>query len=90
MYFAFRNPEPELLADAENVCEKALKEFPDAEMSLMAAQGRLLRRLNRLDQAKAAFERAIELAVAPEDSEAKETYEGQLRFIEQQMANLKS
>ena len=90
MYFAFRNPEPVLLADAEEVCEKALKEFPDAEMSLMAAQGRLLRRLNRLDQAKVAFKRAIELADAPEDADAKEIYEGQLRFIEQQLANLKS
>jgi tetratricopeptide (TPR) repeat protein len=88
LYFAFRNPDPLLLADAKEVCDKALEEFPDEEMGLMAAQGRLMRRLGDLEQAKVSFTRAVELAV--DDEAAKEIYLGQLKFVEQQLAKTKT
>ncbi|MBT8142096.1 MAG: thioredoxin family protein [Gammaproteobacteria bacterium] len=87
LYFAFRNPKPELLMDAKKVCDQALKEFPESEARLKAAEGRLFRRLGNLEAAKASFSRAIEL-LDPEnedDATSIEVYQGQLEYIEAQM-----
>jgi len=92
LYFAFRNPEKELLTDAEKICEKALKEFPEAEAGLQASRGRLMRRLNRLTEAKAAFSKAIDLLDKDTEdyAETLETYQGQLRFVESELAKKES
>lgn len=92
MYFAFRNPHPELLADAKVICDKALEEFPESEASLRAAEGRLLRRFGELEKAQASFTRAIEL-LDPEGenyAEDLEIYQGQLDFVLSELAKSKS
>ncbi len=83
LYFAFRNPKPELLNEAKLVCDKALQDFPQSKARLKAAEGRLLRRLNKLQQAKESFTQAISLLDVESDSYADtlETYQGQLAFV---------
>lgn len=87
LYFVFRNPKPKLLEDAKLICDKALLDFPESESRLKAAEGRLLRRMNKLQDAKESFTKAIALLDVESDgySETLETYQGQLDFINAQL-----
>ena len=88
LYFAFRNPEPVLLADAKVVCDQALKTFPDSESRLKAAEARLLRRMGKMQESKASFIRAISLLDPKNDDDAEniELYKGQLAFVNAEIA----
>jgi len=90
LYFAFRNPVEELVKDAYSVNEQAIKDFPESEAALQSSRGRLLRRLNRLEEAKQAFERAI--ALLPDDEESRESlevYQGQLKYVTSEISKNK-
>lgn len=84
LYLAFRSPTDMLLAEAEPRARQAIERFPEQAARFNAAHGRLLRRLGRLQEAEAAFGRAV--AGVPEDNPSHGTYLGQLEFVRKELA----
>lgn len=84
LYLAFRSPTDVLLAEAEPRARQAIERFPEQAARFHAAHGRLLRRLGRLQEAEAAFGRAV--AGVSEDSPSHGTYLGQLEFVRKELA----
>jgi thiol-disulfide isomerase/thioredoxin len=79
LYLAFRSPTDFLLAHAEERARGAILQFPEQAARFHAAHGRLLRRQGRLEEAEAAFARAVEGAGVDHPSHG--TYLGQLEFV---------
>jgi tetratricopeptide (TPR) repeat protein len=84
LYLAFRSPSDLLLEDAEARARAAIERFPEQAARFHAAHGRLLRRLNRLDEAEQAFSRAV--VIAGESHPSYGTYLGQLEFVRNEQA----
>ncbi len=83
LYLAFRSPTDVLLAEAEPRARQAIERFPEQAARFNAAHGRLLRRLGRLQEAEAAFGRAV--AGVSEDHPSHGTYLGQLEFVRKEI-----
>ncbi|HRP86292.1 MAG TPA: hypothetical protein PLS34_02070, partial [Gammaproteobacteria bacterium] len=84
LYLAFRSPTDVLLAEAEPRARQAIVRFPEQAARFNAAHGRLLRRLGRLQEAEAAFGRAV--AGVSADNPSHGTYLGQLEFVRKELA----
>jgi len=84
LYLAFRDPTGVLLDEAEARARAAIERFPDQAARFQSAHGRLLRRQGRLAEAEHAFGRA--LALAAEDDPSRDTYAGQLAFVQRERA----
>ncbi len=84
LYLAFRSPTDVLLAEAEPRARQAIERFPEQAARFNAAHGRLLRRLGRLQEAEAAFGRAV--AGVSADNPSHGTYLGQLEFVRKELA----
>jgi hypothetical protein len=85
LYLAFRAPSDLLLEDAERRARSAIEAFPEQAARFNSAHGRILRRLDRPDEAEQAFQRAVELSGA--DDANYGTYLGQLEFVRNQRAS---
>ena len=79
LYLVFRHPSDALLADAEARAREGAQQHPEQAARLHAAHGRILRRQGRLDEAEAAFRRAVDQT--PPDHPNYTTYVGQLEFV---------
>jgi tetratricopeptide (TPR) repeat protein len=84
LFLAFRYPIEPLLGDAEVRAREGIGRFPAQAARFNAALGRILRRQGRLEEAEAAFERAVSLAGEAHPSYG--TYLGQLEFVRNERA----
>lgn len=84
LYLAFRDPTGALLEEAESRARAAIERFPAQAARFQSAHGRLLRRQGRLAEAERAFGRAV--ALAAEDDPSRDTYAGQLAFVQRERA----
>mgnify|MGYP001360767330 CR=1 FL=1 len=84
LYLAFREPTRTLLPAAEARARAAITEFPEQAARFYSAHGRLLRRMGRLEEAEQAFAAAVARAAA--DNPSLGTYQGQLEFVQRELA----
>lgn len=84
LYVVFRNPQSELLQEAEVVARAAITKYPEESALFHHALGRILRREGRYEEAAEAFEQAI--ALANVDDEFYPVYIGQLEYVRSELA----
>jgi tetratricopeptide (TPR) repeat protein len=87
LYFAFRFDDEDIWVEAEAIAREKIGDHPEHAAALHAAHGRLLRRLERGNDALAAFEEAV--ASAGEDDPKRATYVGQLEYLKRNPIRLK-
>lgn len=79
LYLAFRHEAPALLSEAEAEARRGIERFPESAARFEVALGRILRRQGRLEEAEAAFARAV--ADAGEDSPLHTIILGHLEHV---------
>ncbi len=84
LYVVFRNPQSEMLQEAEVVARAAITEYPEESALFHHALGRILRREGRYEEAAEAFQQAI--ALANVDDEFYPVYIGQLEYVRSELA----